>query len=277
MKVMDSEFSPADFISFQCNICGQENEVPAVNIDREKPSCKRCGSNVRYRSIIHLLSRELFQKSIPLSSFPEDKNISGIGMSDWQRYARILAKKMDYQNTFFHKKPRLDIKDIRNFNRTLDFVISSEIFEHIEYPVSPAFLNLRLLLNNQGFVLFSVPYIITDRETSEYYPDLYKFEIIREKGTPVLRNTTRDGEVQAFRDLKFHGGADSTLIQAIKRLIFRSGNSVTLEMRLFTKNSLINEFKKAGFTDISFFHKEELKWGILQGNPCGLLIVARPG
>jgi hypothetical protein len=274
---MDTELTPADRINFQCNICGQENEIFVVDLERDKPSCQKCGSNVRLRSIIHLLSMELFQKSIPLFNFPENKNISGIGMSDWEGYAKILAKKVDYQNTYFHKHPRLDIKKIRDFSGTYDFIISSEIFEHIEYPVSSAFSNLRHLLNNQGFVLFSVPYIMSDKETSEYFPDLYKYEIVREHGVPVLKNTTKDGELQIFKELTFHGGEDTTLIQTLKRLIFQAEDSVTLEMRLFTKHALINEFEKAGFTNLCFFEKKELKWGILWKNPCGLPIVARVG
>jgi len=80
---------------------------------------------MRMRSIIHLLSLELFAESIPLSDFPFQPSLKGIGMSDWDGYAEPLAKKLGYTNTFYHKEPRLDITAIDpDSERTLDFIIS---------------------------------------------------------------------------------------------------------------------------------------------------------
>jgi hypothetical protein len=271
---MKTDLSSTDYINFHCNICGKENEIQALSIEREKPSCRKCGSNVRIRSIIHLLSVELFHSSLPLFDFPKEKQISGIGLSDWEEYAKILTKKLDYKNTFFHKSPRCDIKKIGGFNRCYDFIICSEIFEHIEYPVSPAFLNLRKLLNKTGFVLFTAPYILTEEKTREYFPDLYEYKILRDRGIPILKNITKEGELQIFRDLTFHGGKDISLIHRMKRVFSGAQDPVTVEMRLFSKESLINEFENAGFHNIRFFDQTIDEWGIFWDNPCGLPIIA---
>ena len=55
-------------VSFTCNICGAYNQVE--NFATEPASCG-CGSNVRLRALIHLLSMELFGQSLPLVEFPK--------------------------------------------------------------------------------------------------------------------------------------------------------------------------------------------------------------
>ena len=82
-------------LEFQCNICGTSSKSRLRDVcDRETPSCSRCGSTLRLRSIVHLLSVELFGESLILSDFPEDERISGLGMSDWEAYAVPLSEKL---------------------------------------------------------------------------------------------------------------------------------------------------------------------------------------
>ena len=83
-------------VSFICNVCGAENNVE--NFASEPATCA-CGSNVRVRALIHLLSLELFGRSFPLVEFPELKAIRALGMTDKEGYARLLAVKFDYTNT----------------------------------------------------------------------------------------------------------------------------------------------------------------------------------
>src|SRR5262249_62318093 len=92
-------------VAFACNICGTWNEVE--HFATEPATCS-CGSNVRLRALIHLLSIELFGQSIPLPEFPRMKSIRGLGMSDKECYARLLAEKFDYTNTFYDREPRFD-------------------------------------------------------------------------------------------------------------------------------------------------------------------------
>ena len=66
-------------MTFTCNICGARNEVESMVTE---PATCSCGSNVRVRALIHLLSMELFGESLMLRDFPRLKSIRGIGMTD---------------------------------------------------------------------------------------------------------------------------------------------------------------------------------------------------
>ena len=247
-------------INFQCNICGTFCQSPLSNLGREIPCCPVCGSTGRMRSIIHILSIELFGDSLILPDFPENMNINGIGMSDWFGYANPLAKKLAYTNTFYHQEPRLDIKSIdKSQENSYDFIISSDVFEHIEPPISIAFDNLFKLLKAGGVTVFSVPYILQGEEIVERFPDLYNYSIEKtENGQFFLNNSTKEGKVQTFDNLIFHGG-----------------EGFTVEMRLFSKKSLINSFYKAGFQKIQIYDEPVLKYGIFWKDPWSLPLSAR--
>jgi hypothetical protein len=233
-------------ISFQCNICGKINlEYPIKVYSRETPSCSSCGSNMRARSIVDILTNKLFGESLILSNCPETKEIYGLGMSDWIGYSTLLALKFKYTNTYFHKEPKLDITelDIKESGR-YDFIISSDVFEHIVPPVSKGFENLYQLLNLNGLCIITVPYV-NYANTLEYYPDLYNYRIDGNEGHKCLINTTRSGKKQEFSKLKFHGGDGSTL-----------------ELRCFTRSSLRKELSNAGFNHIEFHRNKKSKFGI---------------
>jgi len=67
---------------FLCNICGLENPGPVESFDREVANCSGCGSSGRWRSLIYMLSQELFGATLTLKEFPVLKSIRGLGMSD---------------------------------------------------------------------------------------------------------------------------------------------------------------------------------------------------
>jgi len=247
-------------IDFQCNICGNFCQSPLSNLGREIPSCPVCGSTVRMRSIIHILSTELFGESIILPEFPYNNNITGIGMSDWFGYATPLAKKLAYINTYYHQEPKLDIKSIeKTLENKFDFIISSDVFEHIEPQISIAFSNLFRLLKDGGVTVFTVPYILDGEETAEHFPDLYNYSIEKKSdGQFFLKNSTKGGCVQIFDNLVFHGG-----------------EGFTIEMRLFSKRSLINCFIQAGFKNIKIYDEPVLKYGIFWNESWSLPLSAR--
>ena len=232
--LIDRKLFKNEAVRFRCNICGKQTIAPLRLVtQREAPSCSSCFSNRRFRAIIAALSRELFDEIVPLSEMVHCNPIVGVGLSDANIYARPLSKKFSYENTYYHKKPRLDITSPgKEMFETADFVIASDIFEHICPPIDQAFDKLFKIMKKGGFCVFSVPYN-DEGETVEHYPELFEFEIVRRGGKKVLINTTRDGKKQAFKNLKFHGG-----------------HGATLEMRIFSKSSLIEGFKKAGFADI---------------------------
>jgi SAM-dependent methyltransferase len=202
---------------------------------------------------------ELFGQSIALPDFPSKPAIRGWGMSDGG-YTSLLSQKIGYINTFYHREPRFDITTPLDpkVAGSLDFLISTEVFEHIAPPVSPAFENARRLLKPNGVLIFTVPYTLKP-ETLEHFPDLYQYEIInplREK--PILKNITRDGREQIFDNLVFHGGPGTTL-----------------EMRVFSQNGLLAEFDKAGFK-VRFCSEPCWEFGIYWQQSWSLPIVARP-
>jgi SAM-dependent methyltransferase len=155
----NNSFSPQnrETLDFSCNICGNKNVTWLDALGRETPSCSKCGSTVRMRAIIGLLSMELFGRILKISDFPVRVDIHGMGMSDWEEYADRLAEKFNYINTFYHKEPRLDIKNIdTTMEKTFDFIISTDVFEHVEPDISTAFSNTYKLLKPNGTLIFSV-------------------------------------------------------------------------------------------------------------------------
>jgi SAM-dependent methyltransferase len=246
---------------FRCNICGAACEEQAQNLEREVPSCGSCGSTVRARAVVHMLSTELYGRSVALPDFPVAKHIRGIGLSDSHVYAGRLAERFDYTNTFLDREPRLDITDV-DLPRTgtADFVIASDVFEHVSPPVSRAFHNLWRLLKPEGVLLFSAPYTNSPGVTVEHFPDLYDFEILFDTGeNPRLRNVTATGAVQFFDDLVFHGG-----------------DGQTLEMRVFSEASLIQEFLAAGFQAPRIYANSDFEHGIVWNCNWSLPMAVRP-
>jgi GT2 family glycosyltransferase/SAM-dependent methyltransferase len=231
-------------LRFRCNICGGVNEASVDALTREDPSCAFCKCSVRFRSMIHLLSIGLFGKSLALDEFPENKRIKGIGLSDWDGYASRLAGKLDYTNTFYHVEPKLDINDIPPaMEGTLDFIISSDVFEHTPPPVSQALGNSLRLLKPGGTLALSVPF--TRGEPVEYYPDLHDYKILETDGKYTLFNTTKSGEKQVFENPAFHDGGGLTLV-----------------MRMFTEHWLLDEMKGAGFSTAAPLNKNFLPHGV---------------
>jgi SAM-dependent methyltransferase len=247
-------------LTFVCNVCGTANDRPAADFDRETESCGGCGSTVRMRSIIHVLALELFGRCLPISDFPPRPDLRGLGTSDWAGYATRLARRLDYTNTFFHQEPRLDLRDPdpRRFG-TLDFLISTDVFEHVAPPVELAFSTARRLLKPTGVFVFSVPYGPSG-PTREHFPDLHDWTLERAAGRePVLRNLTRDGRVQEFRDLVFHGG-----------------DGATLEMRVFSLPGIQELAATSGFLPPRVHSESHLECGMVWSAGWSQTMALRP-
>lgn len=254
--------TPDTAIVFQCNICDRENQADLHDLTREERSCSKCGSNMRMRSIVQALTTECFGHSLRISEIPHSPQVRGIGLSCWEGYADRLARHMGYRNTYYHQEPHFDITRIDvAMEGTLDFVIATDVFEHVEPPVSIAFENVRRLLKPDGVFIFSVPYTHPGGEqqpTREHFPDLYNYEIQHVDGRFRLKNTTRTGAVEYFDNLVFHGGPGSTL-----------------EMRLFSEWSVLRELESAGFHDVTIYSGSDLQHGIHWANKCSIPMVAR--
>ena len=248
---------PGSRIPFICNLCGTPNAGTLAQLSREALTCTHCGSNVRFRARGYLVTREVLGRAMPLPDFPEDKSIEGVGLSDAEAYARPLAHRFSYRNTFYHTDPRLDITDVGDEHiGRYDFIVASDVFEHVTPPVSRAFVNARRMLKPGGKLIFTVPFV-PDGHTKEHFPDLFDWSIEERDGTWTLENRTLDGEVQTFTDLVFHGGPGSTL-----------------EMRLFSRSDLEREFREAGFSRVRIAAEPYLPFGIHWPEPWSVPMVA---
>lgn len=245
-------------IAFRCNLCGASASAPLAGLERETPTCERCGSTVRFRAIADLVVRELTGEHAALPSLAPRREIAGLGLSDADCYARPLARAFAYRNTYFHAEPRLDITSIDPALRGRhDFVIASDVFEHVAPPVSRAFDNARALLRPGGVFVMTVPFSL-DAGTVEHFPELHDWKLEKTGGRWRLVNRTADGRTQVREDLVFHGGPGTTL-----------------EMRLFSRDALLREFDRAGFASVRMAGDPYLPFGICWPHPWSLPIVAK--
>ena len=248
------------FIAFECNICGSNNRLQRSSFGRENPSCKSCKSSVRTRSIVHLLSTELFGESLKLLDFPISKDISGIGLSDWFGYAGLLAEVFSYTNTFYHKSPRFDICNPEALT-PVDFLIASEVFEHVRPPVIRAFNGAFTTLKNGGLLVFTAPFGAKLENTIEHFPELDNYKLVKRKlfdsSKYDLINITPDGRKQVFRDVRLHGGGGETL-----------------EMRVFSMRDLVRHLHTAGFNKVVVRSDDYQKFGIIWLTPHSIPIIA---
>lgn len=249
--------APDEVVPYRCNICGTGNAARPSALTREAPTCAHCGSNVRFRAMVYLVTREVLGTPALLPSLRRRDDIRGLGLSDAEAYARPLARKFAYENTYFHKAPRLDITALDPAREgRYDFLIASDVFEHVVPPVARAFANARRLLKPGGKFIFTVPFE-HEGEPIEHFPDLHDWTLAEVAGRFTLTNVTRDGRRQSFADLVFHGGPGSTL-----------------EMRVFSRSSVARAFADAGFAQVRFANDTYLPFGIHWPEPWSVPIVA---
>lgn len=251
----------SDELGFLCNICGTTCRCPLAQLTREERSCDKCGSNVRTRSLLRTLSLELFQVNLPLSEFPTLKSLRGLGISDIPQYAGALGEKFDYRNTFHDRSPQFDLmhpaeSDLGQY----DFVICSDVLEHVPPPAEAGFRNAYSLLKPGGVVVMSVPYSIEDAGTIEHFPRLHQFSVTEVGGRAVLVNRTADGQLQVFDNLVFHLGA-----------------TPSLEMREYSERGFKQLLATAGFEQIRWHGDDYLPYGIVWGEQWSLPLVLRKG
>src|SRR5947208_7764754 len=231
---------------FQCNVCGSSCTAPVESLGREVRSCTRCGSTGRIRAVVQALSSKIFERDLVLNSFPLRADLKGLGLTDAESYASILKTKFNYLNTYLHKEPRLDITRDAAPERceAYDFIISSDVFEHVVPPVEKAFGHVYRMLKPGGLFLLTVPYTLQP-ETIEHFPDLHQFAVVKRDEAYEPHNVTRSGITQTFRNLVFHGGP-----------------GLTLEMRVFACSAILRLLKATGFESITVHDTACFRYGI---------------
>ena len=292
---------------FRCNVCGGDSVFKQDHFDNpELASCSHCRSNVRFRWLVHRLSLELFGASTPLLDFPVRKSIKGIGLTDPLSIATVLADRFTYLNTCLNAEPKLDIRRDPSPFGELDFLIASEVFEHVEPPVSSAFANAARLLKPSGVLLLTVPWV-WDGAPESAIPEIYDWRLGYEDSRHVIVNRRRDGVVERFWDMAFDGSPGPSLghtrehfrnlhhwylaeekgsftlsnnrmdgaVETFRELVFHEGPGLALEMRLFTKGGIESELRNAGFRHIEFQMQDCSQFGIIYGQPWSRPVLAR--
>jgi len=275
-------------------------------VNPEAPSCAHCGSNVRFRWLVYRLSRELFGRILPLPDFPSDKSIRGIGLTDPECIAQVLRERFTYCNTYLSAEPRFDIRSDPWPAGELDFLIASEVFEHVEPPVMPAFRSAATLLKRSGVLLLTVPWV-WDGDARQAIPDLYDWKLDREDDRWLVLNRRPDGEIERFWDMVWDDGPGPCLghtrehfpelhewkladeggswrllnrrrdgtAEIFYNLVFHEGPGLALEMRLFTKRGLEQSLHDAGFGHVEFEMDDYAEAGIIFPYPWTRPVVAR--
>jgi len=248
------------FGSFTCNVCGAACPRPATAATREAWPCPECGASLRVRALIALLSEEILGVAMALPDFPVLKGVRGIGMSDAPELAKRLAKKFDYTNTFYHQAPFFDItRPSEGDAGRYDFILSSEVMEHVPAPIQRSFAALARMLKPEGVLLLTTPYNVEGR-TVEHFPELHEYTLASLGGRVVLVNRRRDGQVEVFENLVFHGGPGSTL-----------------ELRVFTETSLRETIAAGGFPVLRMAAENFPEFGVEHAETWSLPIAARKG
>jgi len=246
-----------------CNVTGNVFELE--DNEKERELGIRFGYNNRFRAISYVFTKLFYGDCKILTELKINKNIKGIGMTDGP-LSQIFEEKFNYTNTFYNTAPYLDIYNndhIKNYNN-LDFIISSEVFEYINpYPsLNTAFDNVYKMLSNGGVLIFSVPFIYDKHK--EYYPSLYNYTIKKNNNEYVIYNKTKQNKKEIFNNVRVEEGTENIV-----------------EMRLFSKSSIIYFLEKSGFIDITFYeitedmNKYGIFWSPNNSNNCSLIISAK--
>jgi SAM-dependent methyltransferase len=244
-------------LDFVCNACGASNSGPR-DFGREAESCARCRSSVRIRSLLYAMSMEICGAPLALPDLPALKSLRGAGMSDSECYAPQLAEKFDYANTYYDREPRLDITAVpASMEGSLDFLVSSEVIEHVRPPLETAHANAYRLLRPEGLLFLTVPYL-PQGPGVEHFPELHDYALAPLAEGVALVNRTRDGRLQVFDGLVFHGGAGATM-----------------EMRVLSEADIRRMLLAAGFSQVRIYAEDYEPFGVRNTESWSLPIVAR--
>jgi SAM-dependent methyltransferase len=214
---------------------------------------------VRIRALIRLLSLELFGESLVLAEFPRLKAIRGLGMTDQEGYARILADKFDYTNTYYDREPRFDFTESHEqLAGMYDFILSADVLEHIAPPVERALDEVCRLLKPSGFFGVTI-YCNPDDRMREHFPELHEYRVVQMGNSTVLINRRRDGTLEIKED----------------NLVLHGGSGATLEMREFGITELKSKLLASGFHDVLFLNENVPESGILFDHDVSQPLIAR--
>lgn len=176
------------------------------------------------------------------------KDFKIIGLSDANLIANYFENLLGgrYKNTFFDTAPKLDVSDLKPISfETTDVLISSDVFEHVFFPLSRALEGSYNLLKPGGRMICTMPWS-TFQPSIEHFPWMTSYTVSK------LSN-------EQYAVL----GVDSTgAIRVVEEPIFHGGPGNTLEMRKINVLVLVEDLRKAGFVDIQIHNQDRPEFGI---------------
>lgn len=213
---------------WHCLICETWNVEGTI--DREGMPCRSCGSSWRSRVSVLSVLVGLRVPVRPLSRVSADWSRTGLGISDSTVLSRALFSRYSYVPTYFHGAPYLDITapDAGYLAEPVEFVVCSDVLEHVPPPADMAFVQLRRLLKPGGFAVITVP--LGDATVSnEYYPGMVDGEFEGES----WRWYDNHGNSHLDTDPEIHGG-----------------DGRTIAFRAFGEAQVIESLYEAGFASV---------------------------
>jgi SAM-dependent methyltransferase len=265
LRRMAEPVPPADledprWTPFLCNVCGLSNYLPLRRLSREDGHCAKCRCYGRLRSMMYAVTAHFSPDEIVLARMKPRKDIRGIGCSDWG-YTDLLAEKFDYVNTFYDREPRFDLCKVdwsRWLPGSIDFITCTDVLEHVEPPIEGAFDNMRRLLKPGGVAILTVPTTL-EPATREHFHDLHDWRIETEGKQRVVVNRRRDGTIDRFDNLCFHGG-----------------EGLTLEFRVFSREGLIDSIQNGGLRVAAVYDRPIEAHAISLGPSNFVLVAQKP-
>jgi SAM-dependent methyltransferase len=217
-----------------CIVCGTTHDAMPPLVERERSLCSACGATWRNRATLMTLMIGLSYRPVPLPDLPSDWSRRGIGLSDSPPLVPAFASKLSYTNTYYHQFPHVDItRPPANLVGQLEFIICSDVLEHVPPPVERGLVGLLECLRPGGFAVITVP--VAGERTNEYYPGLTDFEVA---GDP------QNGHVVNWTDATGARHTDTTPDM-------HGGSGLTLAFRLFAAQDIRAELLRAGFVTVS--------------------------
>lgn len=166
----------------QCNICGnfldyELKEIPSKKESlgyRETLDCPKCNSISRDRGLMWALT-SLIEYEKPLCELKINKTLKIFESFGLRYYPTILKEKFDYIDTKYSKlflklklfpKKFADLQRLFFDDEQFDFIITSDIFEHVRFD-DKAFSEVYRTLKPGGYFLMTIPFDYSMEKTIE--------------------------------------------------------------------------------------------------------------
>ena len=231
-----------------CKCCGtiKKIKIKSENL-REDCICKKCSSSTRKRHIaiifLELLQKKFNLKINSLTTIPFTEGIKIYNLESYGALHTCLKHTKDYVcSEYFGSEDdfgkshngilNVDLMNTPFKDNSFDYIISSEVFEHIPHPYK-AFKETYRILKKGGAHIFTIP----------YYPFADKDE------TRAILNDKN--EIVHLLEPEYHGD------------ILRVAKGV-LVFTIFSKE-MHHKLEEIGFS-VTLDHKKDYKHGILGNN-----------